>query len=504
MYNARATTPEFKRLSFVLIGVATPGDLIRDPQRTPFNIGQRVDLNDFAFAEALPLANGFKLPPDEAKQVLSWVMKWTSGHPYLTQRLCIALSEQNHNHWAEADVDRVVADTFFGARSEQDNNLQFVRDMLTKRAPDVESVLTTYQEIRSGKHPVRDEEQSLVKSHLKLSGVVRREQAGLRMRNPIYAAVFDERWIKQHLRVDLVKRVKRASVKLAPYVAAVLLFLSLYAGWTVRTLSAKADYAESRIKEAEAATQSAEAALEQAREETAQLNQEAKTAKDEAETAKDEAETAKKDAERVRKEAETQVQQAIATANARLQEAETKARNAEAEARKLEELAASARAGADEAKHQLKVANDAKADAEAAKAKAEVLAVQAEGQAKEAEGRLKAANEAIERTNKLQRAQDEKAKKEGFAKAVLRFHTGPVTSVAINPQNSRLIVTASEDGTARVVDVKEEVEEKRVKHTLQSQSAMSSAVFSSDGQSVVTASADGKIRISTGKEQTDL
>src|SRR5262249_32470085 len=28
LYNARATTPEFKRLSFVLIGVATPGDLI--------------------------------------------------------------------------------------------------------------------------------------------------------------------------------------------------------------------------------------------------------------------------------------------------------------------------------------------------------------------------------------------------------------------------------------------------------------------------------------------
>ncbi|WP_248277933.1 AAA-like domain-containing protein [Brasilonema sp. UFV-L1] len=37
LYNARSQKPEFQRLSFVLIGVATPGDLIRDPKRTPFN-----------------------------------------------------------------------------------------------------------------------------------------------------------------------------------------------------------------------------------------------------------------------------------------------------------------------------------------------------------------------------------------------------------------------------------------------------------------------------------
>jgi hypothetical protein len=47
LYVARSTDAELKRLSFVLIGVATPSDLIRDPKRTPFNIGQRVELTDF-------------------------------------------------------------------------------------------------------------------------------------------------------------------------------------------------------------------------------------------------------------------------------------------------------------------------------------------------------------------------------------------------------------------------------------------------------------------------
>src|SRR5262249_55309247 len=155
--------------------------------------------------------------------------------------LCRAMADARRLRWIESDVDRLVADTFFGVTSEQDNNLQFVRDMLTKRAPDVEGVLTTYREIRAG-NPSPDEEQSLVKSHLKLSGVVRRERAELRVRNPIYATVFDERWIKQHLRIDLVKRVKLMIVKLAPYAAAAavgLLILSLLALWNVWTLSVK-------------------------------------------------------------------------------------------------------------------------------------------------------------------------------------------------------------------------------------------------------------------------
>ncbi|MGH9847739.1 MAG: AAA-like domain-containing protein, partial [Blastocatellia bacterium] len=125
------------------------------------------------------------------KEVLSWVMKWTNGHPYLTQRLCIPLSDQSHNSWAESDIDRVVADTFFGAMSEQDNNLQFVRDMLTKRALDINDVLTVYREIWRARKPVRDEEQSLTKSHLKLSGIVRRENGLLCLRNSIYKTVFD-------------------------------------------------------------------------------------------------------------------------------------------------------------------------------------------------------------------------------------------------------------------------------------------------------------------------
>src|SRR5439155_11036773 len=57
-YNRRTEDHELQRLTFCPLGVATPSDLIRDTRTTPFNIGQRIELNDFTEAEAAPLAQG--------------------------------------------------------------------------------------------------------------------------------------------------------------------------------------------------------------------------------------------------------------------------------------------------------------------------------------------------------------------------------------------------------------------------------------------------------------
>ena len=146
----------------------------------------------------MPLADGFGLPPAQAQQVLHWVLDWTGGHPYLTQRLCRVMADENREQWSETDVSQTVARIFFGEQSEQDHNLQFVRDMLTERAPEPVRVLATYRTIRQGRRAVRDEEQSLVLAHLKLSGVVRQVQRVLRVRNRIYATVFDLPWVREH------------------------------------------------------------------------------------------------------------------------------------------------------------------------------------------------------------------------------------------------------------------------------------------------------------------
>jgi WD40 repeat protein len=210
LYTARARNPELKRLSFVLIGVATPNELINDPKRTPFNIGRSVDLSDFTFQEAQPFMSGFGLSARDGEMVLRQVLQWTGGHPYLTQRLCRLIAEAGRTSWAEQDIANLVKETFFGDQSSKDNNLAFVRNMLTERAPDRDLVLSTYRDIRRGDR-VPDEERSIIKSHLKLSGVVRSNQGMLQIRNPIYETVFDQHFIDQYLSEDSARRELQAA-----------------------------------------------------------------------------------------------------------------------------------------------------------------------------------------------------------------------------------------------------------------------------------------------------
>ena len=235
LYNLRAERPELRRLSFVLIGVATPDDLIADPNRTPFNIGKRVELTDFSPEEAAPLKAG--LGVDDKDQVMLQVFHWTDGHPYLTQRLCAALAEEQggerSGETTKAWVDRSAQALFFGERAAQDSNLDFIKNMLTLRIPKgvrPADILLTYQRILQARIPEPDEERSPLKNHLKLSGVVKRKGSGLVVRNLIYRATFDNDWIKQRLPTTALLRQiwRRLTTTLAPVaVVASLLFAML-------------------------------------------------------------------------------------------------------------------------------------------------------------------------------------------------------------------------------------------------------------------------------------
>src|SRR5216117_2625738 len=97
-YNSRTENVELERLRFCLLGVATPSDLIRDTRTTPFNIGYRIELHDFTEEEAAQLARGMRREEKVARSLLGRVLYWTGGHPYLTQRLCLAVAEDGSVH----------------------------------------------------------------------------------------------------------------------------------------------------------------------------------------------------------------------------------------------------------------------------------------------------------------------------------------------------------------------------------------------------------------------
>jgi len=234
-YNRRSHDAELNRLTFCLLGVATPSDLIRDTRTTPFNIGRRIELTDFSENEATPLALGLGQVDEIGVLLLRRVLFWTGGHPYLTQRLCQAVSEANGAE--TADVDRVCEELFLSPRArERDDNLLFVRERMLRNESDTPSLLTLYEKVHAGKKIADDEANPLIPT-LRLAGIIRAERGLLRVRNRVYERVFDREWTISNMpgvelrrqRAAYKRGVKVASLAIVPILLlAGYIFLTLY------------------------------------------------------------------------------------------------------------------------------------------------------------------------------------------------------------------------------------------------------------------------------------
>jgi tricorn protease-like protein len=198
-YNARASQPEFKRLTFILLGVARPADLILDRNRTPYNVGTHIHLGDFTLSELEPFQRVFEaFYPSQGAEIIAWVMDWTNGQPYLTQKLCAELIQNLDNPCTQESVNQTVNRLFFTEEARKESNLRAILDRI-ESSPRKIKMLQLYGQILRGK-ALADEERSPAKTELKLTGLVRRSaQGNLEVRNRIYQTVFDQDWVEKSL-----------------------------------------------------------------------------------------------------------------------------------------------------------------------------------------------------------------------------------------------------------------------------------------------------------------
>jgi WD40 repeat protein len=244
-YNRRAEFSAYHRLTFALLGVATPADLIADKSRTPFNIGRAIQLQGFQFPEALPLLPGLKQASPNPEALLHQILLWTSGQPFLTQKLCQLVVQNStefrfntqpsaHAYAASYNLqnglDRLVHAHIIDNWEAQDEpeHLKTIRDRLLHDEQRAGRLLGLYQQIFSSKGNGRTAESTDAKnsnstgdpisstsSHflavgipvsnsrdqteLVLSGLVEKRDGWLRVKNPIYQSVFNQAWVAKQL-----------------------------------------------------------------------------------------------------------------------------------------------------------------------------------------------------------------------------------------------------------------------------------------------------------------
>jgi WD40 repeat protein len=216
-YIQRSNHSAYQRLTFALFGVATPVDLMQDHQRTPFNIGQAIELHGFQPNEVEPLAQGLVGIVDDPQAVLDRVLHWTNGQPFLTQKLCQLmvenqqrLTKQNQEFVTSADlVDQLVHSKIIHTWKSQDDpeHLRTIRDRIERNEQRAARLLTLYQQIlQSGRASDQNLETIGVKAddsreqiELLLSGLVVQTQGYLQVRCLIYEKIFNLNWIEQQL-----------------------------------------------------------------------------------------------------------------------------------------------------------------------------------------------------------------------------------------------------------------------------------------------------------------
>ncbi|MEM8723684.1 MAG: AAA-like domain-containing protein [Cyanobacteria bacterium P01_G01_bin.39] len=241
-YNKRADNFAYKRLSFVLLGVATPSDLIQDRDRTPFNIGKAVELQGFKSNEIRPLKKGLEDTFENTEvvltEILHWeqvkyvntnelkheellvtltnylhssnvltkltcsLLHWTGGQPFLTQKICQLVSNTNAfittNNIAKF-VENSIRINIINNWESQDEPEHFktIKNRLLNNKQRAGRWLGLYQQILQDGEIYTDD--SSEHMELRLSGLVLKQDSNLKVCNHIYKLVFNLDWVEKEL-----------------------------------------------------------------------------------------------------------------------------------------------------------------------------------------------------------------------------------------------------------------------------------------------------------------
>jgi AAA-like domain len=192
MYFSRSNFPEYSRVTYVLSGVAEPNDLIKDRHISPFNIGEKIYLNDFTPAEFNLFLTKAELSLPQ--NVRDRVFYWARGNPRMTWDICAEIERalaQNDAAFSDLAVDALVSRLY----------------LISFDKPPIDHIRTlaeTDKEIRQAVAKIRADNGSdipgRIKNKLYLAGITNFQSSAadvvtLSIKNPIVGEALSEKWL---------------------------------------------------------------------------------------------------------------------------------------------------------------------------------------------------------------------------------------------------------------------------------------------------------------------
>lgn len=199
-HNARATEPEFNRLGFVMMGECDPHSLVEDQNLSPFAVSTEVLLSDFERSDLQVFAAELNLPPVEAERALDRIFYWTSGQPYLCQKLARAVAREEIAADIDENIDRLALQQLGGrAAISSEPHMSHLHRAVVSDRKNYEALLTTYGQIRKGITIAYDPDSHRHRRLRALGLVVTDSDGNFRIRNRLYESVFTARWANENL-----------------------------------------------------------------------------------------------------------------------------------------------------------------------------------------------------------------------------------------------------------------------------------------------------------------
>lgn len=188
IYFERINFKEYERLSYIISGVAEPSEIIKDKSISPFNIGQKILLGDFSYAEFESFIDkaGLNFPESIRKRIFYWC----NGNPRLSWEVCAFLEDITINgiDITENHVDQSVNELYLTKFDRPP--VDHIRALVESDKDLREAVIA----INYGKSNILSDR---VKSRLYLAGILGSdyEFGTVRIKNKIIEESLDESWL---------------------------------------------------------------------------------------------------------------------------------------------------------------------------------------------------------------------------------------------------------------------------------------------------------------------